>query len=51
MQDGPHDSDNGGRRGLAGLQIENSVVWAATILGVAVAGQRGPRMTLQPLRE
>jgi hypothetical protein len=39
MQDGPHDSEDGGRRGLARLQIENSVVWAATIIGVAVAAK------------
>jgi hypothetical protein len=39
MPDEPDDRNNDGRRTFAGLQVANSVVWAATLLGVAVAAK------------
>ncbi len=39
MQDDPQGTDTDARRAFARMQIANALVWAATILGVAVAAK------------
>lgn len=39
MPDEPTDRNNDGRRSFAWLQVANSGVWAATLLGAAVAAK------------
>lgn len=49
MQDEPNDRESDGRRTFARLQIANSVVWAATLLGVAVAAKASDNFIYQLL--